>query len=218
MRKEIAFLKRSQVSWKKCLAGSLLSAFIAQSTISFRFTEHHSDHLILVQQVRMAATLPAGILERMICLTESLLAALDNKSSDVQSTAAASSRNNHDEEIKTTQHDDVSGHHGMKSATMVFKSQTPADIKCNHGSNRAAPLRRGSGGSRSPGGAEKNKIRCEDSGNFESDTTCKPGQVMLHHFTLLQISTHSCLLFIHPEPLRNGIEDGSRDLNVQRLR
>jgi hypothetical protein len=126
----------------------------------------------------MTAALPAGLLERMINLTEALLAAFGDKSSDIPNTASAAAISSNNHGGKAAQLDDVSIECGINATSVVFKSLIPADIHNNHCSNSVVSLRRGSGGSSTSDGAEQNKIRSEEARNFESDTILIHRQVM----------------------------------------
>ena len=105
----------------------------------------------------MAATLPAGLLERMISLTESLIATLGDKNAPTTSAASSGYEINpgkhaiqSESEIQT---EDVSGERKEQAIFMVSPSLDPADIdsKC------ALNIKKTSGGTCSAGCADQNK-------------------------------------------------------------
>jgi hypothetical protein len=103
----------------------------------------------VARQVRMAAALPAGLLERMICLTESLLDSLGDKK--VSSSFAPFSGDEINHEEKAIMFEGSSGQ-TKSPATTVFTSLAPADIS----SSASMGLNKNSGGSCSAGGAKLN--------------------------------------------------------------
>jgi hypothetical protein len=130
----------------------------------------------------MAATLPAGLLERMIGLTESLLASLGDKNVPIASAAVSGHENIHE---NATHIERVSGQSEVTATSMVFTSLAPADI-C---SNYSLRLRRSSGGSCSADGTVLTSSRhgsgsvrevrgLDKKSPVELDTIRKHGQVM----------------------------------------
>ena len=132
----------------------------------------------------MAATLPAGLLEKMISLTESLLASLGDKNVPPVSTSAAALSYESNDGKNSIQFEDASGQSEVSAVSMVPTSLAPADISSNNtlklgssgvsdvpaatmvltsqvpadvGSNRTRRLRRSSSEFCSADGAAQNK-------------------------------------------------------------
>jgi hypothetical protein len=74
----------------------------------------------------MAATFPAGLLEKMISLTESLLASLGNENVSATSPAAFSYRSKDGE--NSILYEDGSGKREVPAVSMVLTSLAPVDI------------------------------------------------------------------------------------------
>lgn len=102
----------------------------------------------------MAATLPAGLLDRMICLTESLLASLRDKNVPIMSAAFSADETNHGKHA--IQLEDVKSAQSKAPATSLVSISTllaPDDISSSHALN----LNRRIGGCHSS--TEQNKIQ-----------------------------------------------------------
>jgi hypothetical protein len=163
---------------------------IAFSSVTFSMHSIPSipldKHVSVAFQVRMAATLPAGLLERMIVLTESLLTAIGDKNGPTTLAAVPSNGNYQGLCGNAMQLEGVSYHNGVQATAKMFTSLAPVDISSNH----VLHIKRRSDGSSSADGAEQKKSSVVREGQtlsrFVLDKMERQRQVMQIHVFFLQ--------------------------------
>ena len=106
----------------------------------------------------MAASLPGGLLERMMNLTESLLAALGDKNGPTTYADVSSHRNYQEFSENAMQLEGVSCHSGVQATARLFTSLAAVDTSSNH----VLRIKRATDGPSSADGAEQIKSRSRE--------------------------------------------------------